>query len=174
MPGPDTPPTPIRGDETRLAAARAEIDRVDDAIHDLLMRRAVVVADVAAAKGAGLTHETPVRIAREAQMLRRLAARHRGSLPFTAVADLWHELIAASTAIQAPFSVVVAGGADALAGFGLARQQFGSSIPISLVEDARSALRQVADGTAGVAVLPPPESGTPGGRPAEAPWWTFL
>lgn len=161
--------------DRRLAAARAEIDRIDDAIHDLLMQRAVVVADVAAAKGPGIAAQTPVRIAREAQMLRRLAARHEGSLPFTAVADLWHELIAASTAIQAPFTVVVAGsGSDAIGAYNLARQQFGSAIPISVVDDARSALRQVADGSAGVAVLPPPESGGAGGRAGAAPWWTLL
>lgn len=160
----------------RLAAARARIDEIDDRIHDLLMARAEVVAEVAAAKGDAVTRETPVRIAREAQMLRRLAARHKGALPFTAVADLWHELIAASTAIQAPFSVVVAGGPDQLTSYSLARQQFGSAIPITIAEDARSAIRQVAEGRAGVAVLPPPESAGAGigAASASAPWWTLL
>lgn len=157
-----------------LAAAREEIDRIDDEIHDLLMRRAEVVGQVAAAKGPALLAASPIRIEREAQMLRRLAARHEGSLPFMAVADLWHELIAAMTAIQAPFAAAIAGGEGAIQRFDLARQQFGSSIPVVVAEDARNAVRQVADGSAGVAVLPPPENGGKGARPGEAPWWTLL
>ncbi len=156
--------------EARLAAARAEIDAIDDEIHDLLMRRAEVVGKVAAAKGPELEKASPIRISREAQMMRRLAARHAGTLSFEAVADLWHELIAAMTAIQAPFTVVVAGGEDALVSFDLARQQFGSTIAITGAEDARGAIRQVAEGRAGVAVLPAPDNGQPG----EAPWWTML
>ncbi|NER81930.1 MAG: hypothetical protein F6K42_20660, partial [Leptolyngbya sp. SIO1D8] len=151
-----------------------DIDRIDDEIHDLLMARAEVVAKVAAAKGPALLTASPIRIEREAQMLRRLAARHTGSLPFMSVADLWHELIAAMTAIQAPFAATIAGGEGAVQRFDLARQQFGSSIPVTVAEDARNAVRQVADGTAGVAVMPPPENGTPGAKAADAPWWTLL
>ncbi len=157
-----------------LEAARAQIDRIDDEIHDLLMARAQVVGQVAAAKGPALLSASPIRIEREAQMLRRLAARHKGPLPFMSVADLWHELIAAMTAIQAPFAAVIAGGEGAVQRFDLARQQFGSSIPVQVAEDARNAVRQVADGSAGVAVLPPPETGRPGANVADAPWWTLL
>ncbi len=157
-----------------LEAARADIDRIDDEIHDLLMARAEVVGKVAAAKGPALLSASPIRIEREAQMLRRLAERHKGPLPFVAVADLWHELIAAMTAIQAPFAAAIAGGDGALQRLDLARQQFGSSIPVTVAEDARNAVRLVADGTAGVAVLPPPESGKPGARAGNAPWWTLL
>lgn len=157
-----------------LAAARVEIDRIDDEIHDLLMARAAVVGQVAAAKGPALLSASPIRIEREAQMLRRLWARHEGPLPFMAVADLWHELIAAMTAIQAPFAAAIAGGEGAMQRFDLARQQFGSSIPVTVAEDARNAVRQVADGTAGVAVLPPPGNSAPGMRLADAPWWTLL
>jgi len=157
-----------------LAAARAQIDRIDDEIHDLLMRRADVVGQVAAAKGPALLAASPIRIEREAQMLRRLVERHTGPLSFIAVADLWHELIAAMTAIQAPFAAAIAGGDGAIQRLDLARQQFGSSIPVIVSEDARNAVRQVADGTAGVAVLPPPENGAKGGRVGDAPWWTLL
>lgn len=159
---------------TDLAAARVEIDRIDDEIHDLLMARAEVVGQVAAAKGPALLSASPIRIEREAQMLRRLAARHKGPLPFMSVADLWHELIAAMTAIQAPFAATIAGGDGAVQRFDLARQQFGSSIPVTVAEDARNAVRQVADGSAGVAVLPAPENGQRGAKPGDAPWWTLL
>jgi len=157
-----------------LDAARAEIDRIDDKIHKLLMTRAEVVGQVAAAKGPALLSASPIRIEREAQMLRRLAKRHTGPLPFMAVADLWHQLIAAMTAIQAPFTAVVAGGEGAMQRFDLARQQFGSSIPVTVAEDARTAVRQVADDSAGVAILPPPESGRRGAKAAQTPWWALL
>jgi len=60
-----------------LQSLRREIDAIDDAIHDLLMQRARVVGGVLAAKGKGGAVFQP---AREADILLRLAARHRGAL----------------------------------------------------------------------------------------------
>ena len=54
-----------------LAALRAEIDRMDDALHDLLMRRAEVVAQVGALHAKG---RVPLRPGREASIVRRLLA----------------------------------------------------------------------------------------------------
>ncbi|HYZ32124.1 MAG TPA: chorismate mutase, partial [Crenalkalicoccus sp.] len=65
-------------DAAALAALRAEIDTLDDALHDLLMRRAGVVARLAASRAKG---DAPaLRPGREAAVLRRLLARHAGPL----------------------------------------------------------------------------------------------
>ncbi|MFM7416430.1 MAG: chorismate mutase, partial [Alphaproteobacteria bacterium] len=74
----DKPPATQAADPA-LQALRAEIDALDDAMHDLLMRRAGVVARMAASRakvGAG----SPLRPGREAAVLRRLLARHSGAL----------------------------------------------------------------------------------------------
>src|SRR5690242_5812086 len=85
-----------------LAGLRAEIDRLDEAIHDLLMERARVVEKVAAQGGKG---RVALRPGREADIVRRLLARHRGHLPARAVARIWRELLAATTAMQGPYIV---------------------------------------------------------------------
>ena len=65
---PDTvPPMPAPQPEAELAALRAELDGIDDGLHDLLMRRAAVVERVGALRG-----KVPLRAGREAAILRRL------------------------------------------------------------------------------------------------------
>jgi chorismate mutase len=86
-----------------LAALRAEIDTLDDALHDLLMRRADVVARLAASRAKG--DGPAIRPGREAAILRRLLARHAGPLPRAALVRLWRELLAATTSMQGPLNV---------------------------------------------------------------------
>ncbi len=101
---PDTaPPTPMPDAAADIAALRAEIDALDDALHDLLMRRAGVVARLAASRAKG--QGPALRPGREAAILRRLLARHAGPLPRAALVRLWRELLAATTAMQAPMTV---------------------------------------------------------------------
>src|SRR3954454_5148571 len=66
-----------------LDELRAKIDQVDDAMHDLLMYRADVTLAIGGAKqGTANGALAPaMRPAREAQILRRLLARHKGPLP---------------------------------------------------------------------------------------------
>ena len=61
-----SPPAPA---EAEIAAMRAEIDALDDAMHDLLMQRAAVVARMAGSRAKGNT--MPFRAGREAAVLRR-------------------------------------------------------------------------------------------------------
>ena len=86
------------GPETSLAALRAEIDAIDDALHDLVMRRAAVVARMAASRVKG--DASSLRPGREASILRRLLARHSGALPPAALVRLWREILSASNAMQ--------------------------------------------------------------------------
>src|SRR4051812_5667942 len=86
----DTAPSPAPDEsahESALAALRGEIDRLDDQIHDLVMRRAEVVATLANSRVKG--GASPLRPGREAMILRRLLARHAGALPGGAVVRLW-------------------------------------------------------------------------------------
>ena len=69
---------PMSASPPSLEELRREIDEIDDAIHDLLMRRAQVVEQVGIAKR---PDNQIVRPGREAVILRRLAARHTGSFP---------------------------------------------------------------------------------------------
>lgn len=150
---------------TDLATLRARIDTIDDALHDLLMRRADLVAEMAGgrAKGGGAIF----RPGREAAILRRLLARNRGALRRPVVLRLWREIIAASLAQQGPFSVALAPGETVAE---LARNHFGGLTPLRSFPAPCLALAALDRGEASLAVLPAPREG----EPAEAAWWTRM
>jgi len=153
---PDSPPSD-------LAAIRAEIDRLDDQLHDLLMERAHVVAGLA---GARAKTGPAFRPGRETQVLRRLLARHSGSLPRAALIGIWREIISASLAQQGSFAVaVLAPAMDAPTAL-LARAHFGSLTPMRIHGSAPATFAALSE--ASVAVLPLPEDAEP------QPWWPML
>ena len=84
---------PMSASPPSLEELRREIDEIDDAIHDLLMRRAQVVEQIGIAKR---PDNQIFRPGREAIILRRLAARHTGAFPIAVVVRIWREMIAAS------------------------------------------------------------------------------
>ena len=120
----DASPATAPGPETSLAALRAEIDAIDDALHDLVMRRAAVVARLAASRVKG-DDASSLRPGREAAILRRLLARHSGPLPAIAVARLWREILSSSNAMQGGFSVALPAGDAQL--HEAARSRFGAA-----------------------------------------------
>jgi chorismate mutase-like protein len=151
---------------TALEELRREIDQIDDAIHDLLMRRAQVVERVGASKGPN--ERFFLRPGREAVILRRLLARHTGSFPVAVVVRMWREMIGALTRLQGPFAVAVLAPEERRGFWDVARDHYGSFTPMIPVNSPAAAVRAVSDGTATVGIVP---------YPAEDdgdPWWRFL
>jgi chorismate mutase / prephenate dehydratase len=151
---------------TSLDALRREIDKIDDGLHDLLMRRAEVVEAIRAAKNGGVAF----RPGREAHILRRLVGRHRGAFPPLTLVRIWREVMGAMVRLQGPFTAAVLAGAEGYES--LVRGEYGAATPIVTVPSAARALGTVRDGTATVAILPLP-SETPADS-AERPWWAHL
>jgi chorismate mutase / prephenate dehydratase len=150
-----------------LQQLRADIDRIDHGIVDLLIERSEVVRRIAEVKGDRLDGRSPSRPAREAQILRRLAERAGGRFPTAVLVRMWRELIAALTRLQAPQAVAVfAPDAAALGIWDLARDHFGSKTPMVRVDRPVQAFRALGDGSATVAVLPLPGD--------DDPWWVTL
>jgi chorismate mutase-like protein len=135
---------------TDLTALRADLDAIDDAIHDLLMRRAAIVTRIGRQKAQ--SNAARLRPGREATILRRLLARHDGPLDPAAITRVWREILAGSLALQAPFTLAVAGAGLAP----LARAHFGAGAPIATVPTAQAALATLLDATADAAILPAP------------------
>jgi chorismate mutase / prephenate dehydratase len=143
--------------------AAAEIDRLDDAIHDLLMARAEAAERLAAEWA--MPALSP---GREAHLVRRLLARHRGGLPSRGVVRVWRELLAATAAMRGPFTVA-AGEPEPGAGLAdCARAYFGAFTPLNIHRSPAQAIAEVSAGTAVAAVMPMPAEEEP------APWWTGL
>lgn len=135
--------------DTDLAALRAEIDTLDDALHDLLMRRVEVVARLAASRAKG--NGPAIRPGREAMILRRLLARHAGPLPRPALVRLWRELLCAHTQLQAPLS---AAAWLPEAGIEVLRAHLGLSAPVTRCGDDAEAIAAATAGTTALAALP--------------------
>ena len=167
MPSPSQtqPAAPARVPD--LASLRAELDRLDDTLHNTLMRRAEVVKQVAALRVKG---PVPLRPGREAAIIRRLLARHDGGLPAFGIVRIWRELLGTTTAQQHPLvvSVCEAGGDPAF--LALAREHFGALTPMRPHRRPAEAIGEVRAGRATVAVLPMPAEG----EAASDAWWTAL
>jgi chorismate mutase len=151
----------------QLGQLRAQLDDLDDQIHDLLMRRAAVVEGVARDGGKS---GTKIRPGREAAILRRLLARHEGAMPRQAITRFWREMFAAALVIEGGQTVAVCdgdGGSDRLA---LAREHFGPLTPMRRHHNPAQTLADLARDTAQLAVLPPLSEDDDG----QGSWWPML
>ena len=92
-------------DPPSLDELRRRIDQLDEAMHDVIMQRAEVVAAVARLKQAD--GAPPLRPGREAQILRRLLVRHHGPFPRAMLARIWRELLSGTIAIQTEMHIAV-------------------------------------------------------------------
>ncbi|MFC7335531.1 chorismate mutase [Rhodocista pekingensis] len=148
-----------------LNELRSEIDAIDAALHDLVMRRTALVEQIGAVKPPG---RPALRPAREAEILRNLMDRHQGAFPPAALSRMWREMIAALTRLQGPFAVAVYAPDDHRGFWDLARDHYGSATPMQAANSSLAVLRLVAEGSATVGVLPWPEDDDPD------PWWRYL
>jgi chorismate mutase len=146
--------------DPRLDLLRQDIDAIDTAIHDLIVKRSTIVEDIRKIKKRS---GPALRPGREATILRRLAAKHQGAFPLPALVCLWREMMGGFTHMQQPFSAAVWNGGERLA-----RDHFGSMTPLAAMPTASACVRAVAEGTADVAILPVPAEGE-----AES-WWPLL
>jgi chorismate mutase/prephenate dehydratase len=150
----------------RLEEIRQRIDRLDGTIHDALMERAQLVLEIGEEKRKN--NIQVVQPAREARMIRRLLARHKGALPPMAVVRIWRELVGAVSLLQTGLKVAVCAPDARHDLWDMARDYFGSCLPMQKYQSAMSTISAVCDGKATFAIVPWPES------EEDTPWWTAL
>ena len=158
-------PDPKASPAATLPGLRVEIDRLDEAIHDLLMARAAL-----AMQERGLAGKVPVALhpGHEADILRRLLHRHHGELPRRAVVRMWRELLAAITSMQGPYAITACEAEPGSGHAQCAREHFGALTPLRVHRSPAQAIAEVSAGTAMAAVLPLPN------EEETSPWWTSL
>jgi len=150
-----------------LADLRVEIDRIDAAMHELLIERGRVIdrlIEIKARQGGG----SAFRPAREASMMRAIVERHRGRLPLDTVESIWRVIISTFTYIQAPYSIHmdVSGGDAAMRDS--ARFHFGFTTPCVPHFGAAEVIRAVGDSVGDLGMFPID------GGPGAGAWWTRL
>ena len=161
----DTPPPAEDHWPGGLPALRAELDRLDDAMHALLLKRAKVVEHVARSG-----KRAAFRPGREASIIRRLLQNHSGSLPPQTLVRMWREMLAGTTAMQGPFTIAVYEPERDAAFTQVAREHFGALTPLHAFGSPAQVLGEVARGAAAVGIMPIPAE-TDSARDA---WWTGL
>jgi chorismate mutase / prephenate dehydratase len=148
-----------------LDEVRAEIDSIDDAIQDLLIRRTALVEEVRAIKR---DWRVKIQPSREADIIYRLVERHHGSFPKRDLVAIWRILICATLSFEGPFSVAVHVAREGDASWDIARDHFGPCTEMRRHGSSGSVIEAVRRQEAIVGVLPMP-------RHDDAdPWWRHL
>jgi chorismate mutase len=145
---------------------RREVDRIDESIHDLIMRRTEVVAQLGEANLAN--YAGYLRPGRHAEIVRRLISRHQGKFPRANLVRVWNEMLGALLSIHGRFSLAVYMPERGAGFLELARDQFGSYASATVLRSVGQVVRAVADGHATVGILPMPD------RDDIEPWWISL
>ena len=158
---------PSRSQTPSLAELRREIDRIDEAMHGLLMERGEIIDRLIATKQ---TQETgsAFRPAREAEMMRRLVDRHKGILPLDTAESIWRVIISTFTYVQAPFSVHADLSAGDAAMRDSARFHFGFTVPFVAHMGAASVVAAVSDSKGDLGLVPA------FGMAGASAWWSAL
>jgi chorismate mutase len=158
---------PSRSQTPSLADLRREIDRIDEAMHGLLMERGEIIDRLIAAKQ---TQETgsAFRPAREAEMMRRLVDRHKGILPLDTAEGIWRVIISTFTYVQAPFSVHADLSAGDAAMRDSARFHFGFTVPFVPHMGAANVVAAVSDSKGDLGLVPA------FGMAGAGAWWSAL
>jgi chorismate mutase len=146
---------------------RKEIDRIDEAMHQLLMERGEIIDRLISVKRSQETGSA-FRPAREAEMMRRLVKRHKGILPLDTAESIWRVIISTFTYVQSPFSVH----ADLSAGDALmrdsARFHFGFTVPFVAHMGASAVVAAVSTSKGDLGLVPA------FAVPAAGAWWSAL
>ena len=159
-------------DAAQLAAIRATIDRLDGEMHQRLIERGTAISALVRVKGTSRPGAA-FRPGREADMMRRLTARHAGALPLWTVEHIWREIITTFTRMQASFDVAYDAGAPGATGHNdamrdVARFLFGFTVALHRQQGALDAINHVRESGTDlglVALAQPPEAGS---------WWRAL
>ena len=152
-----------------LADLRQEIDRIDEAMHRLLMERGTIIDRLIAVKKASGDSGSAFRPGREASMMRALAERHGGLLPLDTVEGIWRVIIATFTYVQLRYAVHadISGGDAPMRDS--ARFHFGFTVPYVTPSERRGGDRGGGRAPAAISA----SSASTRARPSGA-WWRTL
>ncbi|NBJ09647.1 chorismate mutase [Microvirga arsenatis] len=152
-----------------LAELRQEIDRIDEAMHRLLMERGTIIDRLIASKKASETGiSSAFRPGREASMMRALAERHSGLLPLDTVESIWRVIIGTFTYVQSSYAVHadVSGGDAPMRDS--ARFHFGFTVPYVTHPSAAAVIEAVAHSKGDLGIFRLDQGATSGA------WWRTL
>ncbi len=147
-----------------LKDCRKKIDLIDERIVALLNERASV--SLAIGKEKAKERKEIYSPAREKQVLDRVKALSKGSLPSQAIAAIYREIMSASLSLEKPLMIAALGKSGAYT-FEAAQKIFGQQVTYESCKDIGEVFQSVQSGQANYGVVPV-ENSTEG-----AVTWTF-
>ena len=138
---------------TDLADLRKEIDRIDAAMHGLLMERGEIIDQLIAIKRSQASGSA-FRPGREASMMRDIVGRHHGILPVDIVESIWRVIIATFTHVQAPYTVHGDISLGNAAMRDVARFHFGFVVPYETHDDAGDVIHALSHSRGDLGLVP--------------------
>jgi chorismate mutase len=150
-----------------LAVLRAEIDALDEQMHQALMRRGEIIERLIAVKraqGGG----SAFRPDREVEMMRRIVGRHKGLLPVDTVESIWRVIISTFTYVQSNYNVHVDVSSGDAGMRDSARFHFGFTAPFVPHQGPSAVIRAVAEAKSDLGLL------RAIGVAADGAWWRAM
>jgi chorismate mutase/prephenate dehydratase len=139
-------------DDAELSKLRDEIDRVDRDLLLALNRRAALVRDVGARKGAA-GGRSIYRPGRERDLIEALVRDNPGPFPSAALPAVFREIISASRSLEANLRVAYLG-PEGTSSYVAAREAFGSQVALVPVATLSEVIDAVSRGDVEHALLP--------------------
>ncbi|MGD9637883.1 MAG: chorismate mutase [Alphaproteobacteria bacterium] len=154
--------------EEQLNNLRDEIDKIDDALHENLVKRTKIVLEIAKVKRSmpNSDRASAWHPAREVRILRRLLGKDSGGFPKTSIFRIWREMFGALTNLQKPFIMAVFMPQRGAGFLEIARDQFGAYSPFSVCGSVGQIIRELTENKASVGVIPIDDS-----YDSTSPWW---
>ena len=141
--------------QTNIQDLRAQIDTIDNQMHDLLIQRAGIVEQIGRLKvlQAGTSSVFALCPKREIDVMRRLWNRHKGNLDKDVMIRIWREIISACVNLQSPLTVAVFMPERGMGNLEIARDYFGAYTPMLSCRSVSLVLKELTQGEANVAIL---------------------
>ena len=145
---------------------RGEIDDIDDALLDLLQRRAELVENIGSLKAR--KNHSVFSPAREAILLRTLLNKSNGKISAQAIVRIWREIIGASIAMQGDLTIACCPFGNNIIKEILVQERFGLSANLLSLTDPSEVVHSVALRKAKLGLVPLPSNNL------TSPWWMIL
>jgi chorismate mutase / prephenate dehydratase len=144
-----------------LDELRKKIDNIDETLQTLITERAEIAQEVARAKHSKEAEPNFYRPEREAEILRRVLARHVGPLPESALTVIFREIISACLSLQKPLEIAYLG-PEGTYSQAATIKHFGHSAQTTPVQTIEEVFREVETDRVQYGVVPV-ENSTEGG-----------
>ncbi len=147
-----------------LEHLRAKIDRIDRAMHRLVVTRSEIALQIGRTKNSTL----PLRPGREAFILRKLVALTPAGTPVEPLVRIWRELMGISVQLQGALRLAVWAPAATYEVCALARSHFGQEVSLVVHQRFGDLLAMMESCPSTVGIVPTT------GTVMKSPWWLQL